>query len=58
MDGSKPVSTPLGINFRLCRDQSPKLEEERDYMNKVYYASIVGSLKYASIVECGAQFYT
>ncbi|KAL5787036.1 hypothetical protein ACOSP7_003985 [Xanthoceras sorbifolium] len=46
---AKPVSTPLGIHFRLSKEQSPKTEEERTHMAKVPYASAIGSLMYAMV---------
>ncbi|KAE8730100.1 hypothetical protein F3Y22_tig00003041pilonHSYRG00846 [Hibiscus syriacus] len=45
----KPVSTPLGVHFRLSKEQSPKTEEERAHMVKVTYASAIGSLMYAMV---------
>ena len=47
MNEAKSVSTPLGSYFKLSKEQSPKTEEERDYMSKVPYASAIGSLMYA-----------
>ena len=44
MNEAKPVSTPLGSHFKLSKEQSPKMEEERDHMSKVSYASAIGSL--------------
>ena len=49
MDKAKSVGTPLGSHFRLSKDQVPKSEEEQDYMSKVPYASVIGSLMYAMI---------
>ncbi|KAE8654176.1 E3 ubiquitin protein ligase upl2, putative isoform 2 [Hibiscus syriacus] len=49
MQDAKPVSTPLGVHFRLSKDQSPKTEEERAHMVKVPYASAIGSLMYAMV---------
>ncbi|KAE8725120.1 Polyadenylate-binding protein 7 [Hibiscus syriacus] len=49
MQDAKPVSTPLGVHFRLSKDQSPKTEEERAHMVKVSYASAIGSLMYAMV---------
>lgn len=49
MQNAKPVSTPLGAHFRLSKEQSPKTEEERTYMEKVPYASAIGSLMYAMV---------
>nr|CAN78199.1 hypothetical protein VITISV_041785 [Vitis vinifera] len=49
MNEVKPVSTPLGSHFKLSKEQSPKTEEERDHINKVPYASAIGSLMYAMV---------
>ncbi|KAL5834460.1 hypothetical protein ACOSQ4_013957 [Xanthoceras sorbifolium] len=49
MQDAKPVSTPLGVHFRLSKEQSPKTEEERTHMAKVPYASAIGSLMYAMV---------
>ena len=49
MQNAKVVSTPLGVHFRLSKEQSPKTEEERAYMAKVPYASAIGSLMYVMI---------
>ena len=50
MNEAKPVSTPLCSHFKLSKGQSLKTKEEREYMNKVPYASAVGSLMY--VVVC------
>ncbi|KAE8711123.1 hypothetical protein F3Y22_tig00110303pilonHSYRG00264 [Hibiscus syriacus] len=49
MQDAKPVSTPLGVHFRLSKEQSPMMEEERAHMVKVPYASAIGSLMYAMV---------
>ena len=49
MNEAKLVSTLLGSHFKLSKEQSPKTEEERDYMSKVPYASAIGSLMYAMV---------
>ena len=49
MNEAKSVSTPLGSYFKLNKEQSPKTEEERDYMSKVPYVSAIGSLMYAMV---------
>ena len=49
MNKAKPVSTPLGSHFKLSKEQSPKTEEEVDYMSKISYASTIGSLMYAMV---------
>ena len=47
MDKAKPMSTPLGSHFRLCKDQSPKTYKEIEHIIKVPYALVIGSLMYA-----------
>ncbi|KAE8692624.1 Retrovirus-related Pol polyprotein from transposon TNT 1-94 [Hibiscus syriacus] len=49
MQDAKPVSTPLGVHFRLSKEQTPKKEEERAHMVNVSYASAIGSLMYAMV---------
>ena len=49
LSGAKPVSTPLASHFRLSKDQSPITKDERAYMEKVPYASTIGSLMYAMV---------
>jgi len=49
MDNAKPVSTPLGNHFKLSKDQSPQIELECGYMDKIPYASAIGSLMYAMV---------
>ena len=49
MYGAKLVNTFLASHFRLSKDQSPSTEHEHTYMNKVPYASVVGSLIYAMV---------
>ena len=49
MQNGKVVSTPLGVHFRLSKEQSPKTEEECAYMEKVPYASAIGSLMYVMV---------
>ena len=42
MNKAKPVSTPLGSYFKLSKEQSPKIKEERDHISEVSYASAIG----------------
>ena len=49
MQDAKPVSTPLASHFKLTKEMCPKTQEEIDYMSKVPYSSIVGSLMYAMV---------
>ena len=44
MDKAKPVSTPLESHFRLCKDQSPKVDKEIEHISKVPCALTIGSL--------------
>ena len=49
MKDSKPVGSPLANHFRLCAEQCPKSDEEKNKMKNVPYASAVGSLMYAMV---------
>ena len=49
MNEAKPVSTTFGSHFKLSKEQSPKIEDERDHMSKVSYASAISSLMYAMV---------
>jgi hypothetical protein len=49
MDGAKSVNTSLGGHFRLTKDQSSKIDQEKVYMSKVPYASAIGSLMFAMV---------
>ncbi|KAE8707655.1 ZNF511 protein [Hibiscus syriacus] len=44
---SKLVSTPLAPHFKLGASMSPKDDAEWEYMSKVPYTSVIGSLMYA-----------
>lgn len=46
MDKAKPVGCPLASHFKLSSKQCPTSEKEKDEMEKVPYASAVGSLMY------------
>mgnify|MGYP002869993966 CR=1 FL=1 len=49
MDKAKVVSSPLATHFKLNSKQSPSTDEEKEDMEKVPYASAVGSLMYAMV---------
>ena len=49
MSNAKPVGSPLAGHFKLCSEQSPSSDEEKEKMQKVPYASAVGSLMYAMV---------
>ncbi|KAH9779099.1 Integrase catalytic domain-containing protein [Citrus sinensis] len=48
-DKTKPVYTPLAPHFKLSSSSCPRSQEERDYMARVPYASVVGSFMYAMV---------
>ena len=47
MQNAKPVTTPLTAHFRLSSNLCPHSDEKVDYMCRVPYSSVVGSLMYA-----------
>ncbi|KAJ4716959.1 Retrovirus-related Pol polyprotein from transposon TNT 1-94 [Melia azedarach] len=49
MSNAKVVSTPLATHFRLSTKQSLTTDKEKKDMEKVPYASAVGSLMYAMV---------
>ncbi|KAE8706762.1 Retrovirus-related Pol polyprotein from transposon TNT 1-94 [Hibiscus syriacus] len=46
---AKPVSTPLGVHFRLSKEQSLKTEEERAHMVKVPYMNNPGKVHWEAV---------
>ncbi|KAH9751443.1 hypothetical protein KPL71_014298 [Citrus sinensis] len=48
-DKTKPICTPLAPHFKLNSSSCPRSQEERDYMARVPYASVVGSLMYSMV---------
>ena len=49
MSNSNPVVTPTNPQFKVSIDQSPSIDVERDNINSISYANIVGSLMYVII---------
>lgn len=49
MQNAKSVVTPLAPHFRLSGKQSPTTAEQKAHMDRVPYASAVGSLMYAMV---------
>ncbi|KAL6138925.1 hypothetical protein ACLB2K_064204 [Fragaria x ananassa] len=49
MDKARSVSVPLAAHFKLSKKQSPSNAKEREEMEKVLYASIVGCLMHAMV---------
>ena len=49
MEEIKGVGTPMAQHFRLSKQQAPEGEREREEMQLIPYANIVGSIMYAMI---------
>ena len=49
MQNAKPVTTPLSAHFRLSSALCPQSNEEVDYMSRVPYSSVVGSLMFSMV---------
>ena len=49
IQNAKPISTPLAIHFKLSKDMCPETHEEIDYMSRIPYSLVVGSLMYAMV---------
>ena len=45
----KEVSTPLATHFKLSKQQEPSSDADIEYMKKVPYSSVVGSIMYAMV---------
>src|SRR5438132_519777 len=52
MHNVKPVSTPLATHFRLSSALCPVSEDDIEYMSRVPYSSVVGSLMYYMVYSC------
>ena len=49
MQNVKPVTTPLTSQFRISSALCPQLDEDVDYLSRVPYSNVVGSLVYAMV---------
>jgi hypothetical protein len=49
MHDAKSVSTPIAPHFKLSAEQCPSTDEDFEYMSRVPYSSVVGSLMYAMV---------
>jgi hypothetical protein len=49
MNNAKVVRSPLATHFKLSTKQSPSTDEEKEDMERIPYASAVGSLMYAMV---------
>ena len=52
MQNTKHVTTPLAAHFRLSSALCPQSNEEVDYISRVPYSSVVGSLMYDMVCSC------
>ena len=53
IQNAKPISTPLVAHFKISSSLSLKSKDDVDYMSRVPYSGVVGSLMYAMI--CSRQ---
>ena len=49
MEKAKPVGTSLVSHMSLSKLQAPTTDEEKEYMERVLYASAVGSIMHAMV---------
>ena len=49
MENAKPLSTPLPTYVKLSTCDSPTFDEDKEFMTKVPYQSVIGSLMYAMV---------
>jgi hypothetical protein len=49
MHDAKSVSTPIAPHFKLSTAQCPSIDQEIEYMSRVPYSSVVGSLMYVMV---------
>uniref|UniRef100_A0A803QEG4 Uncharacterized protein n=1 Tax=Cannabis sativa TaxID=3483 RepID=A0A803QEG4_CANSA len=45
----KAASIPLAAHFKLSKDQSPQIEDDRKIMDHIPYASVIGNLTYVMV---------
>jgi hypothetical protein len=57
MHDSKPVSTPIALHFKLPSSRSLSTDSEFEYMSKVPYSSVVGSLMYVMVCSRPDLYY-
>jgi hypothetical protein len=49
MNNMKPIQIPLASHFNISSGLCPSNDEEKDYMSRVPYVNVVGSLMYAMV---------
>ena len=52
MHDAKSVSTPIAPHFKLSALECASTDEDFEYMSRVPYSSVVGSLMYAIVCSC------
>jgi len=58
MHNAKVVSTPIAPYFKLSATQCPSTNQDIEYMSRVPYSSVVGSLMYAMVCSRPDLSYT
>jgi ATP-binding cassette subfamily B (MDR/TAP) protein 1 len=58
MPDAKKVTTPIAPHFKLSSTQCPVTDEDVEYMFRVLYSSVVGSLMYAIVCSRPNFSYT
>ncbi|KAA0060082.1 retrotransposon protein, putative, Ty1-copia subclass [Cucumis melo var. makuwa] len=49
MQDSKGGFLPMAHGMSICKNQCPKTQDERERMQKILYASAIGSIMYAKL---------
>ena len=49
MESAKPLSTILSMHVNLSNNEYPKSDDEKEFMGKIPYQSVVGSVMYVMI---------
>ncbi|CAM8885204.1 unnamed protein product [Rhodiola kirilowii] len=49
MENAKPVSIPVAGHFKLCKNQEPETDQEKDLMRNVPFSNVVDCLMYAMV---------
>ena len=57
MENYNPIDTPMAKGEKLSNDLCPKTPKQKERMEKVPYANVVGSLMYAMLCTRPDIFY-
>jgi hypothetical protein len=52
MPDAMKVTTPIAPHFKLSSTQCPIIDEDIEYMYRVPYSSVIGSLMYDMVCSC------